>query len=770
MLVTAFLFVVLFASVAGVTLYLKQVSERAVLAERDLQGVSSELNTQDALEWRAISGRMLPAEVVAPLAASRARMRALIERAGREGLPASAQARLDALHQAYGSSVDQELQTLATGRITRPDQFSASAVDPNLAAAEQALTGYERQISDKAARARVFSDLGILLTVALSLMLTVGVQRRLRLLELRRQSDRRSGARYRTLVDQSADIAVITAPDGTVQYLSPAAENLLGPHLVESGADLADSLHPADRELLAALLATTLGSDQPSARLELRVQAIGPALTNPDDEPDWRIFDVSVQDMCDDPAVRGVVLTGHDITDRQALQREIEYRALHDGLTGLPNRALLADRLDQALRAGERQSTLAGLLLIDLDRFKEINDTLGHEYGDQLLIQVGPRLAGALRAVDTVARLGGDEFAVLLPVVSGVEAAIEVANKLQEALGRPFRVQGVDLDVEASIGVVVAGEHGNDPSTLMQRADIAMYAAKQRSLGVASYDEGADSHTPERLALLGDLRRALSSDELFLLYQPKISLRTGEVCGAEALIRWRHPERGIVPPDSFIPLAENTGLIGPLTTYVLDLALAQARRWVDQDAGLQVAVNLSARNLLDEKLDENVAELLAWHGIDPHLLKLEITESAVMTDPTRAAEVLERLAAQGIAISIDDFGAGYTSIRQLRDLPISELKVDRSFVTSMENDPSNSTIVRSVIELGHNLGMTAVAEGIESLETLNSLTAYACDVAQGYFLSRPLTAEDFDTWRKSWAGLPGLPVVPEQRSADASTV
>jgi EAL domain-containing protein (putative c-di-GMP-specific phosphodiesterase class I) len=294
----------------------------------------------------------------------------------------------------------------------------------------------------------------------------------------------------------------------------------------------------------------------------------------------------------------------------------------------------------------------------------------------------------------------------------------------------------------------------------MQRADIAMYSAKHRSLGVASYDEGADSHTPERLALLGDLRRALSSDELFLLYQPKVNLRTGEVCGAEALIRWRHPERGIVSPDEFIPLAENTGLIGPLTTYVLDLALAQARRWVDQDAGIQVAVNLSARNLLDEKLDENVAELLAWHGIDPSLLKLEITESAVMTDPTRAAEVLERLAAQGIAISIDDFGAGYTSIRQLRDLPISELKVDRSFVTAMEDDPSNSTIVRSVIELGHNLGMTAVAEGIESLETLKCLTGYACDVAQGYYLSRPLLAEDFDVWRARWAGLPGLPVQP----------
>jgi len=439
------------------------------------------------------------------------------------------------------------------------------------------------------------------------------------------------------------------------------------------------------------------------------------------------------------------------------LRRQVdhnEHQAAHDALTGLPNRLLLGDRFDQALRAESRTGAATGLLLIDLDRFKEVNDTLGHHVGDQLLKQVGLRLEGALRVTDTVARLGGDEFAVLLPLVGTLDAAQAVARQLQAALGRPFPVDGLDLEVEASIGVVLSGLHGADRTELMQRADIAMYVAKQRSLGVTAYSPDDDGHSPERLALLGDLRRALAGSELFLHYQPKVSLSTGDVCGVEALLRWQHPERGLVPPDAFIPLAENTGLIGPLTAYVLDLALAQARRWLDAGAPLQVAVNLSARNLLDDELDRLVADLLDRHGVPARLLTLEVTESAIMSEPVRAKAVLERLHALGVPLSIDDFGAGYTSLGQLKDLPVSELKVDRSFVLTMRSDGSNSTIVRSVVELGHNLGLTAVAEGVEDRETLEQLTGFACDVAQGYHLSRPLTADALDAWRAGWAGLP----------------
>ena len=437
-----------------------------------------------------------------------------------------------------------------------------------------------------------------------------------------------------------------------------------------------------------------------------------------------------------------------DIERTQAI-----HDSMHDALTGLPNRTLLADRLSQALRAARRDGTTAALLLIDLDRFKEINDTFGHHCGDLLLTQVGPRLTAALREVDTVARLGGDEFAVLLPDITDVSAAIGVADKLRAALESPFHiegfdvegfdVEGLDLDVEASVGVVLSGEHGADATTLQQRADIAMYVAKSQNLGVFAYDPAVDGHSPAKLALLGDLRRALDRNELVLHYQPKVSISTGDVIGAEALVRWQHPDRGLVPPDDFIPLAEHTGLIGPLTRYVLDGALGQIRAWADAGRPLQVAVNLSARNLLDERLPAMVAELLTVHGVPAALLELEVTESALMTEPGRAQRLLERLARLGVAISVDDFGAGYTSLGQLKDLPVRELKVDRSFVTTMTQDRSNALIVHSVVDLGHNLGLTIVAEGVETAQALTALAGVGCDVAQGYHLARPMPV---DTW------------------------
>ncbi len=422
--------------------------------------------------------------------------------------------------------------------------------------------------------------------------------------------------------------------------------------------------------------------------------------------------------------------------------------SMHDALTGLPNRVLLADRFAQALRDGVRRTTTAGLLLIDLDRFKEINDTFGHHYGDELLTQVGPRLRAALRESDTVARLGGDEFAVLLPEISDLAAATAVAEKLRRSLETPFHVEGIDVDVEASVGVVVSGEHGENATILLQRADIAMYVAKTQNLGVFAYDPDADGNSPARLALLGELRRALEHNELELHYQPKVSVSTGQVVGAEALVRWQHPTRGLVFPDAFIPVAEHTGLIGPLTHYVLDAALAQARTWLDDGRPLPVSVNLSARNLLDERLPEHIADLLHTHGVPAGLLELEVTESAIMTEPHRARRLLQRLSALGIHISIDDFGAGYTSLAQLKTLPVRELKIDRSFVMTMTSDASDALIVRSVVDLGHNLGLTIVAEGVEDPEALDSLASYGCDVAQGYHISRPVPSATFDTWRR----------------------
>ena len=359
---------------------------------------------------------------------------------------------------------------------------------------------------------------------------------------------------------------------------------------------------------------------------------------------------------------------------------------------------------------------------------------------------MGPRLRAQLREVDTVARLGGDEFAVLLSEVRSIDHAVRVADKLRISLEAPFRVLGVDLDVEASIGVVVSGEHGQDVTTLLQRADIAMYVAKSRTRGVSIYDPNIDQHTPEKLALLGDLRRALENHELLLHYQPKIALSTGDVVGVEALVRWQHPQRGLIRPDDFIPMAEHTGLIGALTRYVLDAALAQGRRWADAGRPLTVAVNLSARNLLDERLPEMVADMLAAHGVAAGLLELEVTESAFLAEPVRAGRVLAELSALGVRLSIDDFGAGYTSLSQLKTLPVNELKIDKSFVMTMSRDISSDLIVHSVIDLGHNLGLSIVAEGVEDVETLTALRGYGCDIAQGYYYSRPVTPDVLGRW------------------------
>ncbi len=422
------------------------------------------------------------------------------------------------------------------------------------------------------------------------------------------------------------------------------------------------------------------------------------------------------------------------------------HSSLHDSLTGLANRVLLADRLDQALRTGKRDHRPTALLLVDLDRFKDVNDTLGHHYGDELLKQVGARLASGLRDMDTVARLGGDEFAVLLPNVEGLAGAIAAAERLRASLATPFVIDDVELAVDASVGIVVSGLHGEDPGTLLQRADVAMYVAKDQGIGVFAYDPGHDGHSPERLSLLSELRHAIDHGQLVLDYQPQVSLTTGEMTGVEALVRWNHPTRGLVSPDSFIPLAEHTAMIGPLTATILDLAVGQVRRWLDGGHRIPVSVNFSARNLLEARLVDDVVASLERHAVSVELLKIEITESAIMSEPVRAQETLQRLHDLGLQISIDDFGAGYTSLAQLKDLPVSELKVDRSFVMSMDRDARDALIVHSVVELGHNLGLTVVAEGVETIEALETLGRYGCDVAQGYFLSRPIPAEMLLDW------------------------
>jgi len=432
----------------------------------------------------------------------------------------------------------------------------------------------------------------------------------------------------------------------------------------------------------------------------------------------------------------------------RASEDALRHQALHDALTGLPNRTLLHDRLRHALAASQRDRWPVALLLLDLDRFKEINDTFGHHCGDLLLQRVGPCLSGPLRASDTVARLGGDEFAVVLPGDDGA-GALRTARKIGEALDVPFVIDGQSLQIGASIGVAFCPDHGDDPQTLLRRADVAMYEAKRTHSGCALYDAARDPYSADRLALVGALRHAIAHDELLLHYQPKVDLKSGRVCAVEALARWRHSEHGMIPPDRFIPLAEQTGLIAPLTLWVLDTALAQCRRWRSAGYTIDVAVNLSMWNLHDPGLVDALAGMLADRAVPPAALCLELTESAIMADAERAQIVLARLAELGVGISIDDFGTGYSSLAYLKRLPVGELKIDKSFVQHMGEDENDRAIVASTVNLAHSLGLRVVAEGVEDKRAWDLLARLGCDVAQGYYLSRPLPASELEQWLRT---------------------
>jgi diguanylate cyclase (GGDEF)-like protein len=418
-------------------------------------------------------------------------------------------------------------------------------------------------------------------------------------------------------------------------------------------------------------------------------------------------------------------------------------------LTDLPNRTLFHDRIEQAILSAERETTSLGVLIIDVDRFKEVNDTLGHRSGDLLLQQISTRIQATVRESDTVARLGGDEFGVLLPKVVDRRSAGNVADKIRKELERSFMVKGLVLDIEASMGIALYPEHGADAETLIQHADVAMYAAKEEHSHFEFYAMKHDQYSPSRLALLGELRRGLQEGELVLHYQPKADVQSAEIKGVEALVRWQHPTRNLLMPLEFVPLAEHTGLMRPLTLYVLDEALRQCDSWRQSGLRLRMAVNLSVRNLQDEQFPEDVARLLGKWGIPAKWLELEITESAFMTDPTRAMAILDRLSFMGVRLSLDDFGTGHSSLSYLQRLPVNEVKIDRSFVMNMATDENDATIVRATIELGRNLGLETVAEGVETPQIWNQLMALGCDMAQGYYLTRPVPAPELWTWMES---------------------
>lgn len=442
----------------------------------------------------------------------------------------------------------------------------------------------------------------------------------------------------------------------------------------------------------------------------------------------------------------GIVITVRDTTERVRRQQELEYQAQHDSLTGMPNRVLLDRRLEQAVESCRHSGGQFALLVLDLDRFKEINDTLGHKIGDIVLVEVAARLAEPLSESHTIARLGGDEFAIVLPNVPDRDYARHVTQKLVESLLRPVKVSGLDLEVGVSIGIAIFPDHAQEANKLFQCADIAMYQAKQSLSSAEFYDEVADRNSLRHLTMSGELRMAIERDELKMAYQPQIDLASRRVTGLEALMRWTHYEMGPIPPDEFVTQAERTGLIQSLTFWSIETALLDLAKIRASNDEIDIAINLSARMLHDQTLFNFIQHQLARWNLPASAVTLEITESALMANPETAMDLLRQMSAMGLQFSIDDFGTGYSSLAYLKRLSVHELKIDKSFVLNMIEDSADAAIVRSTVDLAHHLGLRVVAEGIESEGHIDLLRALDCDIGQGFHIAKPMNMQDLSAW------------------------
>jgi diguanylate cyclase (GGDEF)-like protein/PAS domain S-box-containing protein len=546
---------------------------------------------------------------------------------------------------------------------------------------------------------------------------------------------RHSEARFRSLVQNSSDVMTITDRDGHVRYMSPSVQHVLGfdpDGLVDTS--VLDLVDPTFRSRLATVLASPRRGEGDVESLELRMRH---------HDGTWLRVETVVTDLSDDPNVEGVVLNTRDITERKTFEEQLSHQAFHDSVTGLANRALFQNRVAHALQRCARTDAGVSVLFLDLDDFKTVNDSLGHAAGDQLLLEVGDRLGRCIRTADTAARLGGDEFAILLED-GGFEQAAEIAERVMDELGRPCHLQGKEVFVRASIGIAFADLFSDQrPDDLLRDADLAMYMAKSQGKGRYQVFEPVMHQTVlDRLELKADLQRAVDRQEFVLHYQPIFVLETGRISGVEALVRWRHPQRGLVPPDQFIPLAEESGLIVPLGDWVLAEACRRALDLEAYAAGdgspLTMSVNLSAKQLQQPDLIDKVRTNLEDTGLDPERLSLEITESVMMADMEVSAVRLQQLKELGVQIALDDFGKGYSSLNYIRQFPVDILKVDKSFIDGVDQDGEVSALTGAIIDLASVLQIRPVAEGIEESEQLERLIELGCDLGQGFLFSRPL--------------------------------
>ena len=573
----------------------------------------------------------------------------------------------------------------------------------------------------------------------------------------------RSEERFRSLVRNASDGVVVIGPDGQIKYESPAVERILG-RSSDAPAErpaMAD-IHPDDRASVERRYRDVAAASGSEAGFEFRARHA---------DGSWRLLEAIAKNLLDDPAVGGVVVNFRDITERKGLEEQLRHQAFHDVLTGLANRSLFRDRLAHALARASRGALPTAVLYLDIDDFKAVNDRLGHGEGDRLLVMVGQRLVAATRAGDTVARLGGDEFAVIIEETEPTEAS-SAADRILQALAEPFDLGGRQTSVRASIGIAIHDVDGGDADELLRRADIAMYAAKSRGGdGHAMYEARLYEATVARMESKADLQGALQRGEIGVAYQPIVDMESGRILGAEALMRWEHPERGSIPPSDFIPLAEESGLIIEFGRWILETACRQTREWqlATGRPDLTISVNLSGREIAEAELVGDVARILATTSLEPKCLTLEITETTLVRDVDTTIAAFRALKALGVRLAIDDFGTGYSSLSYLRQFPIDVLKIDRSFVASLDEGTDSSALVRSILNLSATLRLDTVAEGIETPEQRLALESLGATRGQGYLFARPMAPTDMGgllrTGVSPQSGLDGSAPAPRDASA-----
>lgn len=546
-----------------------------------------------------------------------------------------------------------------------------------------------------------------------------------------------SERKSRTMIEQATDLILLLDPTGVFTYASPSHQRIIGYAPVELvGRNVFEFIHPADKKQVHIAWAEAFEASGNIAAIECRLRHANGS---------WVTVEAIGRNCIDDPDIRGFIVNARDISERNLVQEQLRYQLLHDNLTDLPNRTYLLEKLDHSLTEAARSQQELTLIVLDINRFRDINDTFGHVQGDRLLRHIAKRLSSAVCETCTIARLDGDKFAILLSN-SCTRSLNDTINAFHAIMEEPFSLEDHLLHIDVSMGISLYPTHGDDALALLRKADVALNIAKRARQPFAFYDTEHDLNTSQQLELIGDLRHAILANEFMLYYQPKADIKTGTIHSVEALIRWQHPAQGLIFPDRFIPLAEQTGFITSLTLWAIESAIKQYQAWKEQGIDMEIAVNLSMWDLHNASLPAKISALFERYDVPVQCIRVEVTESAAMSDPDLTNGVLKRLTAPGIRCSLDDFGTGYSSLAYLRRLPVDELKIDRSFIQHIVDTASDQAIVRSTITMAHSLGLRVVAEGVEDALTLELLGSLGCDIVQGYYLSRPIPPEKFTQW------------------------